>query len=122
MKTERGERGFRVLPPTPRVSYEDPNYSVTPYYWVDRTSVDSRLGGKWARKWFIGFKDITSAVAYRTFIVTVLPYSAVGHTLPIILPTVHVIERVACLLANCNSVVIDYIARQKIGYIHMTEV
>jgi hypothetical protein len=47
-----GERGFRVLPPTPRVSYEDPNYSVTPYYWVDRTSVDSRLGGKWARKWF----------------------------------------------------------------------
>ena len=115
-----GERGFRVLPPTPSELYEDPSYRVAPYYWVDKISVSERLGGTWSRKWFIGFKDITSAVAYRTFILTVLPYAAVGHTLPLMLPSFHDIRHVACLLGNCNSIIIDYIARQKIGYIHMT--
>lgn len=115
-----GDRGFRVLPATPSDLYEDPSYCVTPYYWVDKANVEQRLGNTWGREWFIGFKDITSAVAYRTFILTVLPYAAVGHTLPLILPSIPDVRRATCLLANCNSIVIDYIARQKIGYIHMT--
>lgn len=114
------ERGFRVLPPTPITAYQNPDYSVTPYYWIDSKEVQARLADKWDRPWFIGFKDVTSAVAYRTFILSVIPYSGVGHTMPLILPRISNISAVACLLANCNSLIADYVARQKIGYIHMT--
>ncbi|MBN3815247.1 N-6 DNA methylase [Paraburkholderia sp. Se-20369] len=119
-ETRTGDRGFRVLPPTPIESYSDSKYTVTPFYWVESHEVQSRLVGKWDRKWFIGFKDVTSAVAYRTFILSVLPFSGVGHTLPLMLPEIDNTALVACLLANCNSIVVDYVARQKIGYIHMT--
>lgn len=114
------ERGFRVLPSTPINSYENPGYSVTPYYWIDEKEVQARISDKWDRRWFIGFKDVTSAVAYRTFILSVIPYSGVGHTMPLILPRTGTVSAVACLLANCNSLIADYVARQKIGYIHMT--
>lgn len=114
------ERGFRVLPPTPITASQNPDYSVTPYYWIDESEVQARLVDKWARRWFIGFKDVTSAVAYRTFILSVIPYSGVGHTMPLILPRTDTVSAVACLLANCNSLIADYVARQKIGYIHMT--
>ncbi len=114
------ERGFRVLPPTPITAYQNPDYSVTPYYWIEEKEVQARLADKWDRPWFIGFKDVTSAVAYRTFILSVIPYSGVGHTMPLILPRTSNISAVACLLANCNSLIADYVARQKIGYIHMT--
>jgi hypothetical protein len=119
-ENRQGERGFRVLPPTPLACYQEPDYSVTPYYWVEKKVVDERMDGVWSRNWLVGFKDVTSAVAYRTFILTVLPYSAVGHTMPLILPRIKDVQLVTCFLANCNSLVIDYIARQKIGYIHMT--
>jgi len=114
------DRGFRVLPTTPVESYQDPNYSITPFYWVDDSEVRSRLEGKWDEKWFIGYKDVTSAVAYRTFIATVIPYAAAGHTMPLIISHTGNRRAVACLLANFNSLVVDYLARQKIGYIHMT--
>lgn len=114
------ERGFRVLPPTPITAYQNPDYSVTPYYRIDASEVQARLVDKWDRRWFIGFKDVTSAVAYRTFILSVIPYSGVGHTMPLILPRTGTVSAVACLLANCNSLIADYVARQKIGYIHMT--
>ena len=118
---QRGdERGFRVLPPTPITAYQDPGYSVTPYYWINEKEVQARLAEKWNRRWFIGFKDVTSAVAYRTFILSVIPYAGVGHTMPLILPNIGNISAIACLLANCNSLISDYVARQKIGYIHMT--
>jgi hypothetical protein len=116
----QGDRGFRVLPPTPLEAYRNPLYVVRPFYWVARSEVRSRLASKWEKEWFIGFKDITSAVAYRTFISTILPYCGVGHTMPLILPSTTSPRAVACLLANINSLVVDYVARQKIGYVHMT--
>jgi len=114
------DRGFRVLPETPLDAYQNPLHFVTPFYWVDNAEVQERLVGKWSRSWLVGYKDVTSAVAYRTFISTVIPLSGVGHTLPLILPAVDDVRLIACLLANCNSLVVDYVARQKIGYIHMT--
>ncbi len=114
------DRGNRVLPDTPLEKLQDPTYEVQPHYWIDESEVISRLQGRWAKKWFWAYKDITTAITVRTFISTIIPMSGVGHTMPLIFPNVNDESRVACLIANANSLVVDYIARQKIGYIHLT--
>ncbi len=110
------ERGNSQLPsPTPE-QYADPSYTTKPWYWVDKDEVEARLGN-WDRGWLMGFRDVTNATNERTVIASVLPRMGVGHTMPLIM----VVKLLAgCLLANLNSVILDYIARQKIGGTHIT--
>lgn len=114
------ERGFRVLPSPSIAEYEDPGYSAVPFYWVEESVVRDRMADRWSRKWLLAFKDVTSSNLYRTLISTVIPLSAVGHTLPLILPAACPISLVPCLLGNLNSIVVDYVARQKISALHLT--
>jgi len=114
-----GDRGNRVLPETPLEKYQDPNYQVQPFYWVNEKEVYSRLKDRWSRQWLWGYKDITTAITVRTFISTVIPLAAVGNTMPLIFSSCDDIGRVACLMANANALVLDYVVRQKIGYIHL---
>lgn len=74
------------------------------------------LNRRW--KWFIGFRDITNATNERTFIASLIPYSAVGHTMPIILHDITIPPTL--ILANLNSIVFDYIVRQKTPSTHLT--
>jgi len=113
-------RGNRVLPETNLENYNNPSYTIEPFYWIKSEEVFKRLEGKWDRSWLLGFKDVTTTITSRTFVSTVIPISAVGNTMPLIFPKVNDFKLVACFLANCNSLVLDYIARQKIGYIHLT--
>jgi len=118
----RGDaRGYRVLPDTPLRSYEDAGWLSTPFYWVVDDEVESRLGHTWTRKWLLGFKDVTSATNERTVIASLFPRVGVGHTLPIIFPKgEHPAHVVMALLANLNSLPLDYVARQKVGGLHLT--
>lgn len=98
----------------------DPHFAVTPRYWVSRTEVDKRLGD-WKRGWLIGFRDITNATNERTAIFSVLPRVGVGHTAPLIfIETYHKLSSVICFLCNINSIIFDYIVRQKVGGTHLT--
>ncbi|MGW5315502.1 Eco57I restriction-modification methylase domain-containing protein [Nocardia thailandica] len=73
---------------------------------------------KWDRDWLCGWCDVTSATNQRTAIPALLPRTAVGHTLPIMLPRVRP-DLVASLIAAQSSLVFDFVSRQKIGGIHM---
>jgi len=64
-------------------------------------------------------RDIARTTDERTVIAAVIPWTAVGHALPLAI-TRESPERKATLLANLNSLVLDYIARQKIGGTHLT--
>ena len=71
----------------------------------------------WPDEWVIAFRDITSATNMRTMIAAVLPRSAVSHKLPLLLLNDHVTRRSswACfILANLNSIIFDFIVRQKL--------
>ncbi|MBU2719301.1 SAM-dependent DNA methyltransferase, partial [Acidithiobacillus ferridurans] len=47
--------------------HRDPNFTVTPRYWVDAAEVEQRLADKgWTRGWLMGWRDITSAHVLRT--------------------------------------------------------
>lgn len=101
-----------------------PDYMVNPRYWVKSENVKARFldrQGKqfWTRPWVIAFRDIACATNRRTIIATVLPSKwAFDHSAPLLLPQVSE-ERASCLLANFNSLVLDYVERIKQSGTHV---
>ncbi len=98
---------------TTLVLHQNPEFVALPRWWVDEREVVGSLGGQHDRG-FLGFKDITSPTNQRTMIASAIPWSAVTNHFPLIIG--EAAERLRmCLLANLNSHVLDYVARQKIG-------
>ncbi len=98
----------------------DPSFEVTARYWVPRQKVVEVLANApWTRNWFIGWRDITNATNERTVIASVFPWSAVGHTCPLMFQDAPV-RQSAALYSNLNALTLDYVARQKVGGTHLT--
>jgi hypothetical protein len=94
---------------------DDPTFLPLPRYWVVREEVEARLGERgWERRWLLGFRKTTNATNERTAIFTLLPRMGVGDKAPLVLPS-EPASKVALLLACCNSLPLDYLARQKVG-------
>jgi hypothetical protein len=102
------------LPTPDEVKYADPSYVITPWYWVAKTNVDDQLGG-WNRKWSLGFRDIARSTDERTAIFSLMPRTAVGNKIPLWFPDTQGTTSVACLIGMACSLVVDAMARQKIG-------
>ncbi len=109
-----------ALPTVPSPRLADPTYSITPRYWVPESEVDSRLAGRWEHGWLFGWRDICRSTDMRTVIASVVPRVAVGHTTPLMMPTMVAPTPWACCSANLASFIFDYLARQKIGGTHLT--
>jgi hypothetical protein len=99
--------------PTSVVDHMNPEFSAIPRWWVSEVDVDRTLGGD-ERQFFIGFKDITSPTNQRTMIAAAIPRCASTNHF-VLLMSDRASKYQTCLLANLNSLVFDYIARQKIG-------
>jgi hypothetical protein len=96
-----------------------PDYTVTPRYWVERAEVEARLRDKqWSRGWLMGWRDICRSTYERTVIAAVFPRQAAGDTLLLMFPSQSA-ALCACLVGDQNSLVHDYVARQKIGGTHL---
>ncbi|URD53493.1 Eco57I restriction-modification methylase domain-containing protein [Chroococcidiopsis sp. CCNUC1] len=93
----------------------DRSFTVQPRYWVNRNEVENRLGDKWRKKWLLSFRSICRSTDERTAIFSLLPKLAVGHKAPIILIDTKYSLLVTCFLANLNSLIFDFVTRQKIG-------
>ncbi len=107
------------LPYSSTEQHADPEYTVLPRYWVQRSEVEARLASRSNNGWLLGWRDITNTTNERTVIASFLPRVGVGHTTPLMLPDVEPVL-VACLYANLCSFVLDYCARQKVGGTHLT--
>ncbi len=94
--------------------YQDFNYSVIPRYWVDEEKVEETIPLNYKKDWFVGFRNITNATNERTFVVSIIPKRAVGHSMPLILTKKNEMH-VALFIANMSSLAFDYISRQKLG-------
>ena len=110
------EERMHMLPKTSSEVHQDPSYTVRPCYYVARACVDAKLANVSDREWLVGFREVTSSGLARTVIFSILPRVAVGNKVPLVFlrnaPATHY---VAAFLANANSLVLDYLARQKIG-------
>jgi hypothetical protein len=78
--------------------------------WMDRRSP----------RWLLGFRNVTGVEKIRTVIASVMPRVAVGHSMPLIAVDGKNSAGVSALLANLNSLCLDYVARQKVGGINLT--
>lgn len=86
----------------------------------DVMSLVEELLDRTSPRWFLGFRDITSSIAERTAIFSIVPRAGVGNNCPLmLLENNHSASLVCCLLANFNSLVLDYVTRQKIAGTHM---
>ncbi|WP_353513390.1 hypothetical protein [Thermus sp. LT1-2-5] len=97
----------------------DPAYAIAPAYYLPEDVVEERLshfeGARFPKRpWLLAFRNVARATDERTVIFTPLPRLGVGGKAPLLFslePSV----RILALLANLNSLVLDYAARQKIG-------
>jgi hypothetical protein len=97
------------------VEKQDPDFRVTPRYWIDKQVVDNKLAGKWDKPWLLAFRKITKAVNERTAIFTFLPYVPSGDSVQLMFPKIDKTSLLCCLQANLNSLIFDFIVRQKVG-------
>ncbi|WP_420005327.1 Eco57I restriction-modification methylase domain-containing protein [Arenibacterium sp. LLYu02] len=114
------EAGLEGSSDDPSGDKSDPNWEPSPRYWVDRENVEARLERKeWNRNWLMGWRDITNATAANSVIATAFPRRASNHKLPLFFCEGR--EKIQhVLLANLNSVVLDYAAKQKIAGTNLT--
>jgi hypothetical protein len=66
-------------------------------------------------RWLVGFRDVARATDVRTAIFTILPRVGVGHKIPLILLSNVSALETTCFIGNLDSLVFDFVARQKIG-------
>ena len=119
-------KGGRGLPDMPLELHQDPNYSITTQFWVQTTEVTQKLSEVWTAKWLIAYRKTSSAKLERTVACAVLPIAAVNDKAPLILPKPEFAHDGFLLLSCLNAIVVDYIARQKvggtdIGYFHLDQ-
>ena len=95
------------------VQLGNPVWTYLPRYWVSEEDVARKVPGFWRRGWLIGFRNAISAVAdARTVTFTVFPICGVGNSLPLLFPEGSEASP-GLLVANFNSFVLDYVAKQK---------
>jgi len=99
--------------------YNNPNFSVTPRYWVDKKIVEEKCKDKWKKEWFLVYRRITNATNERTTISSVIGKYGAVDGIPTIFIKNKYIQITCLLIANLNSIVFDFCARQKIGGVHL---
>lgn len=99
----------------------DPAWEPAPRYWVPaqdmggESGVESRLRAKgWTRDWLMGWRDIARATDERTLISGAIPRFGCGDKYLLMMPDQSKALS-ASLLANMNSLVTDFVVRQKLG-------
>lgn len=101
------------LPQLNSEMHSDADKRVLTRYFVQEQSLEKRIGS-WGKKWFIAFRGIAATNNERTFIYSVLPYVGAGNSAPVIIfPDNISTLQTAGFLANANSLIYDYIGRQK---------
>ncbi|WP_058616182.1 Eco57I restriction-modification methylase domain-containing protein [Tepidimonas taiwanensis] len=96
----------------PDAEKRQPDRYPEPQFWVRRAAVTA-FG---LPDTVLAFKDVTAPTNARTMIAALLPASALGNTLPaLVMP----VDDAALLVANLNSIVFDFLARQKVQGQHL---
>ncbi|GAB4371183.1 MAG: hypothetical protein Kow00121_12510 [Elainellaceae cyanobacterium] len=102
------------LPDIPDARLADPKYKITPRYWVNKTEVENRLADKWNKDWLLAFRKTCRSTDERTAIFSIIPRTAINDKAPLVFSSKST-NLIICFLANANSLVFDFITRQKAG-------
>ena len=70
--------------------HQDFHFSTIPAYWVLKEMIENRFDENYNNSWLLGYRDITGVNNERTFVSTIIPRTAAGHTIPIIISFYHI--------------------------------
>ena len=94
---------------------QDPHYSSMPRFWVLADEVSSAIP-QLSGDYFVTFKKVTSPTNERTLLATVLPFVAANDSIHIVFLQSDIApSKIMAFLGNLNSMVLDFVARQKLG-------
>jgi hypothetical protein len=99
-----------VLPHNDDTTHFNPEFRVQPRYWVDAGITLKAYGNEKHRDWYFAWRDV--GPTERTFVGSIIPKTALGHTTPMLSSSLDA-KSVAALIAVLSSIVVDYDARQK---------
>ena len=101
------------------VQHQNPEHLAQPRWWVSEDKVQEALQS--SPPALLVFRDITRATDARTMIAAFIPLCGVINTAPMAIftnPSMSV-RLWCCLLGNWNSLVLDFVAKTKVGHMHM---
>ncbi len=108
------------LPETTPEEHADPDFRIQHKNWMEKSTAEMAISSQTGSRWYISFRDITNASSYKTVISCILPrYPTVDPCRNIFLAEQISATDASCLLACLNSVVFDYLARQKVSGNHL---
>ena len=90
--------------------HADPCFLPNPQFWVPAHNVEEALPQ--SRGYTLGFRDIARPTDMRTVIASIVPWAGYGNKVPLLVEGDN--EATTNLVANLNSVCLDFVARQKI--------
>ena len=98
------------------------NCYSAPRFWAELLELKRRLSNiGWDRPYLLGYRDIARATDERTCIACVLPEVAPDDTIRLLFVK-HGSSRLhSALIANLNSFVLDYAARNTVASTHLSE-
>lgn len=120
--SEESRFGTRAGTHTPSLEQKaNAAYMIEPRYWISAKEVKHELLGKLHWHFLIAFRDIVrSTCDQRVSVFSAIPVVGVGNTAPLaFLGNAPSSLYGACFIANANSLVFDYITRQKLASTHM---
>lgn len=106
-----GREATALATPTAE-QHADASFFAIPRYWIAAEDVPEK-------SWHLSVRDVTHATNDRTVIAHVIPRSGVGHSITCVESSFT--KRVPLLLGNLSSFVLDYLARQKLGGLHLSQ-
>jgi len=105
----------RALPRLSLAQYSDPSFEVNSRFFVSQNVLNDHLGD-YEKSWFICFRSMSNHSNIRRFISGVVPFAALGNSLILVRQGTAVSgKKLACLIANLGSMVLDAIARWKVS-------
>ncbi|WP_233254800.1 N-6 DNA methylase [Limnohabitans sp. T6-5] len=99
----------------------DPYFSINTSYVMEVSETERRLIERNAKfQWLIAYRNITNATNERTIIASVLKRCATNYSVRLCISN-KAPRHQAALLANLNSITLDFIARQKLGGTNLSD-
>ena len=98
---------------------QDDTYRCVPRYWMKPSDFKSIIAKyQYSLNWLLGYRDVARSSDIRTVIAAAIPYGPASVNVPIL--GVETATAGIALLTIFNSFILDYVARQSVGGMHVT--
>ena len=71
------------------------------------------------KKWLLGFRNVARSTDERTGIFSVIPFSGVGNSFPLIISKYPDKTKIPCFIGNLCSIPFDWVVRQKVAGVNL---